>query len=103
MEIILSVCLFALGFCAVAISVMAYLILSDAKRIDRDINDVWVEIIGLEDKIKALYDAGPIGCKVCGANLFVQIEDEWLCKECRQPAPVEFVVQIKVPESRTLN
>ena len=49
----------------------------------------------------AMREAGPIGCEVCGANHFVHIEDEWLCKECRQPAPADFVAQLKAPESRT--
>lgn len=56
----------------------------------------------LDNSIRAIHEAGPIGCKVCGANHFVQIEDEWLCKECRQPAPEELVHQLS-PESRTIN
>ncbi len=57
----------------------------------------------LRMNLRAMHDAGPIGCAVCGANCFVHIDDEWVCKSCRQPAPDAFVAQLDMPDERTLN
>lgn len=57
----------------------------------------------LRRNLMAIHDMGPVTCKICGGNLFVCIEDDWLCKSCRQPAPEAFAAQLDRPEERTLN
>ena len=60
------------------------------------------EVFRLHINLKAIHDAGPVGCKVCGSHRFVEDDEVWVCKECRHPAPESFVDQIS-PEERTIN
>ena len=60
-------------------------------------------ILLLEVNLKLMHDMGPATCKTCGGNLFVHVDDEWLCKSCREPAPLAFSGRLDNPEERTLN
>lgn len=94
LDIIIIICLYA----AVWILVWRVCILEKHER------RLSGDVVLMKAQIRELYSAGPTTCKTCGGNVFVYPEDEWVCKECREPAPPSFASQLDNPnESRTIN